>query len=612
MLDGLPDWQAIHWREPLWLLLALQPWVIVAVHRIHRHRQLRLFAESALQPWVLLTQDKTRSTVGLWRNLAYLFSWICFAIAAAGPRLLLQDARHPDQPRGDIMVLVDVSPSMQAVDIVPSRLRRAQIEIDEFLSHAPGYRVGVILFAARAHLYVPLTADDEALRYYLAALNELVLPTAGSRPDEALKMANRQLEDAGNQAAIIMLTDGDWPAAPVFRSRFPVFILGVGSEEGSAIPVSRPGSGDQWLMHEGQAVVSRMDETRLQQVARQSGGKYHRAALDSQDWVGLYDQGIARKIPAVLSEDMDKNRVWHELYGWALAPGLLLLLFSLNIFHQVGIRWPFSATGLCFLPFLFLLPHAGVAADVQKQAWHDFQQANYSAALQHYRQLAGFQGRLGEGVAYYRMENFSQAIGRFIQAVLNAGQDEERAVALFNLGNSYFQVGDYKNAVIAFRDALLYRPDHSASQANLEFSQALQEAVEKRLALSARESSGSGPQSSRAAPETAVRPNSTLSLDDNEALLDAESRLPPLPNLTSIQFAALIEKGLAQVRQAGGGSDIQQQDQQAKALALADARLQMESLQEQQFLLWNRLFEIEEGFPSSLDHPEALPGVPPW
>ena len=183
---------------------------------------------------------------------------------------------------------------------------------------------------------------------------------------------------------------------------------------------------------------------------------------------------------------------------------------------------------------------------------------------------------------------------------------------MFNLGNSYFQVGDYKNAVIAFRDALLYRPDHSASQANLEFSQALQEAVEKRLALSARESSGSGPQSSRAAPETAVRPNSTLSLDDNEALLDAESRLPPLPNLTSIQFAALIEKGLAQVRQAGGGSDIQQQDQQAKALALADARLQMESLQEQQFLLWNRLFEIEEGFPSSLDHPEALPGVPPW
>lgn len=177
----------VYWREPLWILLVFVPLLTLWLRLALQPKQAR-FADPHLMPWIVSHQH-----IGIWQQLfsknnAFLAAWLLFGIAASGPRLALELVT-PEQPTNmDIMLVVDVSRSMQVTDVSPSRLRRTQIEIEELLQRATGKRIGVIVFAGRAHLLVPLTSDHNALRFYLKSLDTLVLPTYGSEPGSALKM----------------------------------------------------------------------------------------------------------------------------------------------------------------------------------------------------------------------------------------------------------------------------------------------------------------------------------------------------------------------------------------------------------------------------------------
>ena len=261
------------------------------------------------------------------------------------------------------------------------------------------------------------------------------------------------------------------------------------------------------------------------------------------------------------------------------------------------------------LPLLWLPSGNAEAGDRQRQAYERYQQQDYAAAGELYRQLPGYRGRLGEGVAFYRRGAYGKAVGRFIAAVLAADGDQERTTALFNLGNSYFQRGDYANAATSFGDALIYRPDHEPSRFNLGFSRSLQAAVEA-AAQHPGGRPGSGPRSGQVAAGTVVGPDASLSMDDGDP---SAEQAPPLPELPAERLAILLERGLAQVRLADGRADrLPTAQRQARELALADARLQMELLQDDQARLWIRLFEREEGFPAPLQEPRPVPGVAPW
>jgi len=610
MFESLPAFDAIYWRQPGWLLLALQPVIIGLLYRRQRRRKVQAYADPALLPWVLVgRRGAGRRWIG-WRGLVTLSAWMLFALAAAGPRLLLDGDQPAARADGDVLLLVDVSRSMHATDHavgqLPSRLRRARIEIDEFLAHAPGHRVGIILFAARAHLYVPLSADYHALRHYVALLDRLVLPTAGSRPQQAVDLGQGLLEASSEGGVMILLSDGDWPMDEAGeRSRFPVFVLGIGTEAGGAIPLAD----GRWLRHDGKAVVSRLDEAGLRRFAQRQGGSYSRVERDDRDWRRLYDQGVARYLPHRAVEDGGEAR-WRELYQWALAPGLVLLMLALSP-GLTGFRsMPMVLPALGLLSLLSLSPGSAEAGDLSRQAYERYRQQDYAAAAAIYRQVPGYGGRLGEGVAYYRLGDYGKAVGRFIAAVLAADGDQERATALFNLGNSYFQRGDYANAATSFGDALIYRPDHEASRFNLGFSRSLQAAVEEAGQRQGGRP-GSGPRSGRVAAGTVVGPDASLSLDDDEPSDESALALPGIP---AEHRAILLERGLARVHLADARVDagLPTKQRQARELALTDARLRMELLQDDQAMLWIRLFEREEGFPAPLQGPRSVPGVLPW
>jgi Ca-activated chloride channel family protein len=599
----------LYWREPLWLLLALQPFAVMWLRSLMRRRQTTRYAEPALQPWAVVHQREGFASRLFSKNGAYIAAWCLLAIAAAGPRLPLEIIGEQEAQDANIMLVVDISRSMSAADVRPNRLRRAQIELEELLTRAEGLRLGVIVYAARAHLYVPPTADHDALRFYLASLDALTPPTQGSRPGEALALAYEELRAAPGKSAVILVTDGDFTApekntVDIFsRAQLPIYVLGTGSIEGDAIPY-----GNEWLTHDGQAVISRLNEAALRELAHATGGVYSPARDDDSDWAALYDYGIAKRFAAPPRDLDDTRTVWRELYAWPLLPGLVLLWYALLPFRMTLRRMPVALLApILLLPY----PHQDAqAAESATQAYEYFAQGNFAAALATYKNLTGFDARLGEGVSGYRLNDYAGAVRQFQQAVLEANTDTERGMALFNLGNGYFQLGDYKAAATVFQDALLYRPAHAQSRHNLDFSRALQQAVEERLQRAGEtRRAGSGPQRATPSESLAVSGDASLTLDD-----EAEPKTPPLPELpatTGGDMEALIARGLAHVRLAAEATG-QEAASARRTADIARAQQQMEALQDTQPLLWKRLFEMEEGFDAPLAAPREVPGVSPW
>ena len=642
--------ELVSWREPLWLLLTFTP-LMVWFFRIAFQSVKTTFADAHLMPWVVSRNDS-----GIWqrlfsKNSAFLTAWLFFAIAASGPRLPLEFVTQEQATDLDIMLVVDVSRSMHVTDIRPSRIRRAQIEIEELLTRAAGKRVGVIVFAARPHLLVPLTSDHQALRFYLRSLDNLTLPTSGSEPGTALDMAYKKLNNSQNPTDIVMITDGDFSTTPnsgattANHTSPPLYILGIGSTEGEAIPLNN----GEWLQYEGRPVISRLNEEKLRHLASlnrtkftaATDGNYSPATDDDADWRALYDEGIAKLVENPKEIDDDHNIVWQELYHWPLSTALLLLLLSLIPYgfrlrynpavdtsqvrlpsKQKIIAPPKAIVLVITIALLNLYPQqeslaATLSIDTpvnERQAFKHFNNKNYSSALEIYKQLSGYPARLGEGACHYKMTDYISALKQFTRAVLEAKNDKDRAVALFNLGNSYFQIGNYAAALTVYEDANRYQPKHKGTLHNLEFTRDLKKAVDQRLqrsALAARMSSG--PQLSPVSDSIDINPRGSLALDGRENINPKELPLPELADISNATFEALIIKGLNHIKLAAEDiPSIQSSGQQRSKLDFINAQMRMRILEDRQGLLWKQLFEIEEGFPAPLTEPRHIPGIAPW
>lgn len=655
--DITPFFQLVSWREPLWLLLAFVPLLIWCFYFVMQSGQGR-FADAHLMPWVVLHQD-----IKIWRrvfskNSAFVLAWVFFGIAASGPRLPTELTAQLQTADMDIMLVVDVSRSMHANDIHPSRIRRAQIEIEELLQRSVAKRIGVIVFAARPHLLAPLTSDYDALRFYLRSLDSLVLPTHGSEPAAALELAQQELINSTKPSAIIMLTDGDFSATPDTAIRalntasIPLSILGIGSVEGEAIPLDD----GTWLQHDGRPVISRLNQDVLRQMASLSQNEknpdnnannpinYSLARDDDSDWQQLYDHGLARLAARPADTNADQNILWQPLYHWPLFCGLILLWLSLTpcglrlsprladntqqrmALSKTGVRLNTKTAALAAgIILLSLYPqqenHAASPVSVnnakpitESQAFENYNNGHYAVALAIYKQLPGYTARLGAGSSHYKMADYASALQQFSQAVLAASDDRQRAVALFNLGNSYFHIGDYATALMVYQDARRYQPARKDILHNLKFTRALKKAVDDRLqqtTQAARAGSGSLRAPSGEAMENNQR--GSLAIDESENIRPQDFPLPALADISNASLEMLIKKGLDQIKLAAtDATSSEYAFQQRNKLAVINAQLRMADLQDQQASLWKQLFEKEEGFPAPLSEPRQIPGVNPW
>jgi len=210
------------------------------------------------------------------------------------------------------------------------------------------------------------------------------------------------------------------------------------------------------LQQDGAQIISRPDLAGFQALANLSAGSVVQVSDGDGDLSALYDRGILT-LPASKGS-LDKTRTWRELFAYPLALALLLLLTN-------HLRWSRRDA----LIAAAIAASSGAQADdaTWREAHQAYVQKQYLVAQQLYRTLDGFDARMGEGAAAYRRKDYVYANRQFTQALLQAVQINQRADALFNLGNSYFYAGNAIAAADAFEGVLHYRPNDQHAKENL-------------------------------------------------------------------------------------------------------------------------------------------------
>ncbi|MCP5141030.1 MAG: VWA domain-containing protein [Gammaproteobacteria bacterium] len=340
------DWAAFHFAQPLWL------WAVLAIPAVFwwaRRRgagkasaRYKAFADAHLLPHLLVGHQAGRRAPRTWAwTWTWGAIWLLGVLALAGPRWDYTEIvfRQPDRA---LVVLLDISRSMDVEDVAPSRLRQARREIEDLINRRGEVRIGLVVFASIAHTVAPITEDSAALRRLLPYLDSGLGQLGGSRPLDALREARRLLGlEQGADAAktgttaqrdVLLISDGDFGNQPDLEAAVramhaegvTLHVLGVGTDAGGEVPVIDPGSGDRALLigPDRQPVRSALAPEVLQRLALAGGGRYFVG--------GERGPAIPRLLETLRQRDAEQaetsgRRVWNERFP-ALVAAMLILM----------------------------------------------------------------------------------------------------------------------------------------------------------------------------------------------------------------------------------------------------------------------------------------------
>ncbi len=292
-------------------------------------------------------------------------------VALARPQLGEEPAATSRAAR-DLLFVLDLSRSMNAEDVRPSRLEAAKAAVRGVLEAMPGDRAGLVVFGGSGFLQVPLTLDRSAFAQLLDAAGTASIPDPGTSLPAALATAAAAFEHGDRQApyrAVVLLSDGEnltdgdvqGPMAALKRSGARVFAVGVGTREGARIPLRVDGRlVDYHRDGLGRAVVTRLEEEPLRWIAQEAGGEYVR--WDGDAAVRRLVEGLSRVEARAVAGRAGRQPV--DRYRWPLALGLATLAAE-SLLHRssrVGSRrlpGPGAALPAPRRPFLASRPDPG-------------------------------------------------------------------------------------------------------------------------------------------------------------------------------------------------------------------------------------------------------------
>jgi len=319
----------ILWRDGLSLIaLVLVPALAVFFvwARQRRRRALETFVAAALLPTVAPDVDARRRTL---RAVALTTAMLLLIVAIGGP---MWGFRWQEVKREgiDLIVAIDTSRSMMAVDVKPNRLARAKLAVQDLLAQLNGDRIGLVAFAGSAFVQSPLTLDYGAFAQSLEAIEVGIIPKGGTALAEAIDVSLEAFEGRqGNHQALVLITDGEDHEGKVKEAAqraadrgVKIYTIGIGTAEGELIPSE---SGGFVKDRSGQVVKSRLDEDTLKQIAVDTGGVYLHAAGASLGLTELYNDYIAKMEKRELASTLERRFEHRFQIPLALALGLLLL-----------------------------------------------------------------------------------------------------------------------------------------------------------------------------------------------------------------------------------------------------------------------------------------------
>jgi Ca-activated chloride channel homolog len=466
--------------EPFALIaLVLVPLVLIFQYLYERRRE-RLLAKAGdpelLSRLMLIGGDQGRGP--RWAQAALFAGGLALAaLALARPQFGM--TTETKKGRGmDVVLALDLSRSMLAQDVVPSRLERSKIELTSLIDQLGGDRVGLLGFTSVALPLSPLTVDHSAVKLQLKNAGPSDLPRGGTAIGAAIEEGKRMLESArvtGAAKAIVVLTDGEENegdpekiAGEAKAAGIEVHVVGVGSKTGEPIPlVDKDGHVEGYVKDaSGQTVVSRLNEKLLTSVADAGGGL---VALPSA--IGGLDLSPVRNRLATLKKAELEDRVvriYEERYAWALVPAFVLLLLA-------ALVRPARRLPAVLLSVLLIGAGPFEREDPDAQAGNRaLVEGKPEEAIEAYRRAAERLKKAeltyNEALAQGQKGELDAAIAAFKSAAEAADTPGLRSQSAFSLGNAYRKLKKYDEAIDAYRRSLLEDPSNTGARRNLEIA----------------------------------------------------------------------------------------------------------------------------------------------
>jgi Ca-activated chloride channel family protein len=487
-------------QAKLWAL-TLVPVVVLLWRLGEARRERRLASALGLAPGARVASG----VVGIWRSWLrthlVAFAVACLVVAWAKPRIGYEWVALK-RAGTDVVVAVDVSRSMLAGDVHPTRLERARREVQDLLELTRGDRIGLVAFAGKAFIQCPLTEDTSALRLFMSYLDAELIPVQGTNLGAAVKAALEAL-DAGGQGgddvdrSILLVTDGEnltdkgqaQAAVDLAKSRgIKIHTLAVGTPGGAPVPEEGGGLKKD---KSGNVVLTRPDEAALKAMAAATGGVFQRSVAGDGDMRRIYDEGI-RAGAAVREQAGDaKERRWHDRYRWFVGLALLALFLEFVWAHLERVaRDRAQALAAASAALCLLLLGGAIAPDTSLGA----EKAGAESAPATIEELdvaeKEYMDReienpdeprhaFNRGVIAYKRRKFSEAAEAFARAA-KASDPALAERSLFNLGNAHAENGAFDEAVEAYGKALELAPDDDQAKENLAYVQKLKSQQEQQ------------------------------------------------------------------------------------------------------------------------------------
>ncbi len=450
--------QTLHFLRP-YLLLAIIPAVIAIILLFYKGRSQSSWSQicdAHLLRHLTVDAGRGRARASL---IIFLVTLTISVIAMAGPAW-----RQAEQPafrnQRAVVVVLDMSYSMLAQDIKPSRVERAKYKVLDLLESNKDGQTSLVVFAGDAHAVTPLTDDINTIKSQIEPLDPMIMPFPGSRPDQGVKRALELLKNGTTKnGEIILLTDGTddyWEqlqdvAAEVNGAGHMLSIIGVGTADGAPIPSAEGGFVQN---RAGGIVLPKLDENKLKRVATETDGRYFTIAVDGSD-IAAIDRFNLQKKKIDKEKKQQVSAAWSDDGYWLIFLILPVVLFS----FRKGVVFTLVFAVMLLPDFAHAADEPGFFASFwqrkEQVGIEQFKQGDFDKAEQNLQK-----DPLWKGAVQYKAGKFEEAVKTLEQ--------EESALADYNRGNALAQLEKYEEAVAAYKQALEKDPDNADAKHNKE------------------------------------------------------------------------------------------------------------------------------------------------
>jgi len=439
-------------RPELLLLLLLVPllWFVMR-YKQHSIGSWQKLISKPLQAYVIKNKVSEKRAA-YWLPIATLFAVVLIIIAMAGPSWKKQASPIYSDQSG-LIIGLDLSLSMTAQDVSPSRIQRAKYKVIDILEQDIEKSIGLIAYSGDAHTASPITQDSNTVKAILNSLDPYIMPKPGSNITRLVDEAITLFEQSGSQPRhLLLVADGvesqdiNEAARKIKQANIQLSILAVGTEQGA--PIVKP-NGEFFRDNSGSVIMPKLEWENLQELASQSSGRIHILSNNDEDIQALLSSPMTNQTFSQMEDDVIFDQ-WRDGGAWLLflALPIALLFFRKGIFYV--------------LPLALLISqepsYAQAYQNIPDALLNNNQLGEKYIQTQPEKSAELFNDPQWKASSLYKAEQYQEA--------LDIWQQYDDTDSLYNAGNALAKLNRFDEALAKYNKVLERNPDHKDANQN--------------------------------------------------------------------------------------------------------------------------------------------------